>query len=159
MGWPRPGNDIAVEPATAADAPAVAALVAEAYAKYIPRIGREPGPMLEDYPARIAEGAVWVARDGERLAGILVLLDRPGYLLLDNVAVSGAAQGRGVGRALMAFAEAEACRRGYREVRLYTHQTMTENIAMYPRLGYQETGRGIEDGYARVFFGKPLGRP
>ena len=64
-----------------------------------------------------------------------------------------------VGRALMAFAEAEACRRGYREVRLYTHQTMTENIAMYPRLGYQETGRGIEDGYARVFFAKPLGRP
>ena len=150
------GASIHIEPARPADARDVGALVAEAYAKYIPRIGREPGPMREDYPARITEGAVWVARDGGVLAGILVLLDRPGYLLLDNVAVSAAAQGRGVGRALMAFAEAEACRRGYAEVRLYTHQTMTENIAMYPRLGYQETGRGIEDGYARVFFAKRL---
>lgn len=145
-----------IEAATSADAPAVSALVAEAYAKYVPRIGREPGPMRDDYGARIADGAVWVARDGAALAGILVLLDRPDYLLLDNVAVSAAAQGRGVGRALMAFAEAEACRRGYAEVRLYTHQMMTENIAMYPRLGYQETGRGIEDGYARVFFAKRL---
>lgn len=148
---------VVIAPAVGADAAAIAALVAEAYAKYIPRIGREPGPMLDDYAARIADGCVWVARgDDDVLAGILVLLDRPGYLLLDNVAVSATAQGRGVGRALMAFAEAEACRRGYPEVRLYTHQTMAENIAMYPRLGYQETGRGIEDGYARVFFSKRL---
>jgi hypothetical protein len=33
---------------------------------------------------------------------------------------------------------------------------MTENIAMYPRLGYRETGRGEQAGYARVFFAKRL---
>lgn len=154
MGGPTLGSSLVIEPAAAADAPVVAALVAEAYAKYITRIGREPGPMLEDYPARIAEGVVWVARDGMGVLGIVVLVDRPRHLLLDNVAVSKAAQGRGVGRALMAFAEGEARRRRHAEVRLYTHQTMTENIAMYHRLGYQETGRGFEDGYARVFFAK-----
>lgn len=147
---------ISIEPASPCEAAAVRALVAEAYAKYIPLMCREPGPMRDDYAARIAEGTVWVARDRHGLAGILGLLDRPGYLLLDNCAVGAGARGRGVGRALMAFAEAEACRRGYPEVRLDTHKTMTENIAMYPRLGYQETGRGIEDGYARVFFTKRL---
>jgi hypothetical protein len=30
-------------------------------------------------------------------------------------------------RRLLAFAEAEALRRGYSEIRLYTHQTMVEN--------------------------------
>jgi len=56
-----------------------------------------------------------------------VLLPEPNYLLLDNIAVSAARQGLGLGRRLLAFAEAEALRRGYREIRLYTHQTMVEN--------------------------------
>ncbi len=88
------------------------------------------------------------------IAGIIVLLPKEDHLLLDNVAVAANQQGRGSGRRLIAFAEAEARRRGYGEIRLYTHQTMHENIALYPRLGYEETGRGTEDGYQRVFFRK-----
>jgi hypothetical protein len=56
----------------------------------------------------------------------------------------------------MQFAEKEASRRGYGELRLYTHVTMTENIAMYLALGWQETGRGEQAGYQRVFFRKPV---
>jgi len=61
-----------------------------------------------------------------------------------------------LGRRLLAFAEAEAVRRGYREIRLYTHQTMTENRHLYAAIGYEETGRGIEAGYERVFMRKRL---
>ena len=50
-------------------------------------------------------------------------------LSLDNVAVAGNFQGKGIGRRLIDFAEAEARRRGFGEIRLYTHQTMHENIA------------------------------
>jgi len=35
---------------------------------------------------------------------------------------------------------------------------MTENIALYTRLGFRETGRGHEAGYDRVFMVKPLAK-
>ena len=61
-----------------------------------------------------------------------------------------------VGPRLLAFAEAEALRRGYREIRLYTHETMVENQRLYASIGYEETGRGTEAGYDRVFMRKRL---
>ncbi len=49
-------------------------------------------------------------------------------------------------------------RRGYREIRLYTHQTMVENELLYTSIGYKETGRGTEAGYDRIFMRKQLRR-
>ncbi|MBI1775310.1 MAG: GNAT family N-acetyltransferase [Proteobacteria bacterium] len=140
-----------------ADLPAVERIVRDAYTKYIERIGKPPGPMLDDYAERIKERAVWVLVDAGVVAGILVLLFEADHVLLDNVAVDPRSRGKGLGRVLIGFAEAEARRRGYGEIRLYTHQKMRENIAMYPRLGYEETGRGEQSGYERVFFRKRLG--
>ena len=112
--------------------------------------------MLDDYHARIAEGVVWVIEEGASPAGVIVLLPRPDHLLLDNIAVVPARQGAGFGRRLLAFAEAEAVRRGYREIRLYTHQMMTENQRLYAVIGYEETGRATEAGYERAFMRKRL---
>ncbi len=86
-----------------------------------------------------------------------MLLPAPDYLLLDNIAVAPEHQGQGLGRRLLAFAETEARRRGYREIRLYTHRTMVENQRLYAAIGYEETGRGSEAGYDRVFMRKRLG--
>jgi ribosomal protein S18 acetylase RimI-like enzyme len=147
-----------IRAATAADAAAIGQIVEQAYRHYIPRIGKPPGPMLDDYATRVAEGVVWVIEDESGLAGVIVLLPRPHHLLLDNVAVAPTRQGSGLGRRLLAFAEAEAVRRGYREIRLYTHQTMTENQRLYAAIGYEETGRGTEAGYDRVFMRKRLAR-
>jgi ribosomal protein S18 acetylase RimI-like enzyme len=61
-----------------------------------------------------------------------------------------------LGRRLLAFAEDEALRRGYREIRLYTHETMVKNQRLYASIGYEETGRGSEAGYNRVFMRKRL---
>jgi molybdopterin/thiamine biosynthesis adenylyltransferase/ribosomal protein S18 acetylase RimI-like enzyme len=145
-----------IRPAALADLAAVERIVAEAYQKYIARIGKKPGPMLDDYRQRIAEAAVSVATVEGAVAGLVVLLPESDHLLLDNVAVATSFQGRGIGRRLIDFAEGEARRRGVGEIRLYTHQTMHENIALYPRLGYEETGRGTQAGFARVFFRKRL---
>lgn len=139
------------------DRPAVEAIVAAAYPIYIARIGKPPGPMLDDYARRIAEGAVSVLEEpGGAIAGLIVLRAKSDHLLLDNVAVRPDRQGQGIGRRLIAFAEREARRLGYAELRLYTHATMTENIALYRRLGFVETGRGQEAGYDRVFMTKRL---
>jgi hypothetical protein len=51
--------------------------------------------MLDDYAARVAEGAVWVLEEAAVIAAIVVLLPAPDYLLLDNIAVASDHQGQG----------------------------------------------------------------
>jgi ribosomal protein S18 acetylase RimI-like enzyme len=142
-----------------ADVEQVEAVVRTAYELYIPRIGKSPGPMLDDYRRLIAQGAVSVVEEADgSIAALIVLLPQPDHLLLDNVAVRPDRQGSGLGRRLVAFAEAEARRLGYAELRLYTHAMMTENITLYTRLGFRETGRRHQAGYDRVFMVKPLAK-
>lgn len=146
-----------IRPAAIADLPSVEHVVRDAYAKYVDRIDKKPGPLLDDYRQRIREHAVWVLTASGTIAGIAVLRPEIDHLLLANVAVATNFQGRGLGRRLIDFAESEAGRRGYDEIRLYTHQRMYESAALYPRLGYEETGRAEQDGFPRVFFRKRLG--
>ena len=145
-----------IVPAVPGDARAVAECVRAAYGRYIERIGREPAPMTADYDALIAAGEVWVIREGEGVSGVLVLRPQPPALLVENVAVAPDRQGAGLGRALMAFADDHARAAGLAEVVLYTNERMTENLRFYPALGFTETGRGMQDGFARVFYRKPL---
>jgi N-acetylglutamate synthase-like GNAT family acetyltransferase len=146
----------AIRLAGPADHDAIVALVHEAYAIYVPRIGRPPAPMLEDYGELISDGRVHVLEDETGIAGIVVLIPEARAMLLDNVAVKGTARGRGYGRTLIAFAEATARAAGYRTIRLFTNERMTENLARYPRLGYVETHRNEENGLRRVHFAKRL---
>lgn len=138
------------------EAGALRDLVRAAYARWVAAIGREPAPMADDYPARIAADQAWVIEEEGRLIGALILEDTEDGLLLDNIAVAPEAQGRGIGAALIAFTEAEARRRGHRRVWLYTNEKMTTNIALYLRLGFTETHREEQAGFRRVFMEKRL---
>jgi ribosomal protein S18 acetylase RimI-like enzyme len=138
------------------DVPVVRDVVDAAYTHYIARIGKPPGPMLDDYGRRIADGQTWVIEDAGRIVGVVVLEETQAGFVLDNVAVLPGCQGRGHGRALVEFAEAEARRRRYGAIHLYTHALMTENIALYGRLGFIETCRISEKGYDRVYMTKQL---
>lgn len=145
-----------IRPATSEDRPDIEEIARDAYRVYVPRIGREPAPMNDDYGPLISAGQVFVAEEGGGVVGILVLKDEPGALLLDNVAVRPEAQGRGFGRELIFFAQKEARRRGHPAIRLYTNQAMTENVAFYERLGFAETHRCEDKGFRRVFMEKRL---
>lgn len=127
-----------------------------AYEKYVKRIGREPAPMVADFASQIDAGRLWVATDDEEVAGYVVYYPRGDHMHLENIAVLPDRQGRGIGRALIAHVEEEARERGLAAVELYTNEKMTENLRLYPRLGYRETGRRSEDGFARVFFRKEV---
>lgn len=143
--------------ATGEDVSTVERIVREAYVHYVDRIGREPGPMTEDYGALVAAGRVRVIEDAERGAcGVLVLVPMEDAMLLDNIAVAPAAQGLGIGRQLLTEAEAVARTGGFERMRLYTHEKMVENIALYTRIGYRETHRVSEKGFDRVYMEKPL---
>ena len=145
-----------VRRAVTADRPAVEAIVEAAYSPYIPRIGRKPGPMLDDYGALIADGGVHVVVASGLVQGILVLRPEQDAMLLDNIAIAPAAQGRGYGRIMLDFAERSAAAAGFSSIRLYTNEAMTENVALYTRLGYVETHRGTENGFRRVYMTKRL---
>jgi glutathione S-transferase len=131
-------------------------VVHTAYRHYVPRIGKPPGPMLDDYARRIADAQTWVLEDGGSIVGVLVLEEAEASLLLDNIAVLPECQGKGHGRRLLQFAETEARRRGIEEIHLYTHALMAENIALYRRIGYAETRRITEKGYDRIYMTKRL---
>ena len=147
-----------IRPATALDLDVIQQIVREAYTHYIARIGREPGPMLDDYGALISAGRVCVAEHNGVVQGLLVLIPEADAMLLDNVAVSPRAQGLGLGRMLLEYAEQAAVAAGYRFIKLYTNEAMTENIALYARIGYAETHRAEEKGLRRVYMVKPVGR-
>lgn len=142
--------------ATESEVPCIERIVHEAYECYIPRIGRAPGPMTDNYYAHVAQGNVWVLTISDKIVGVLVLVPKADHMLLDNVAVSPERQGLGLGRQLIEFAEAVAKQSGYMEIWLYTNTAMHENLAMYVTLGYQEFARGLQDGFHRVFMKKAL---
>ena len=149
--------DLEYRRATDADAETLAALVTSAYQHYVARIGRPPGPMTEDYAQVVREHEVWVAARGGAVVGLIVLIRQPDHLLVENLAVLPSEQRLGTGSRMLALAEERAREYGLTELRLYTHETMTENIAYYPRRGYVETHRAGDGGYRRVFFSKKLG--
>ena len=138
------------------DAEFIASLVNEAYTPYISRIGKKPGPMLDDYRQVLLDTDTFVLTDSTDIVGVLVMSQQDTELLLINVAVLPRYKGKGIGKTLMTFCENYALRTGCDAVRLYTHESMIENIEIYKKLGYQETYRATEDGFARVFMRKTL---
>ena len=140
------------------DLQAVEEIVRTAYSHYAALMGREPGPILDDYRVLIEEGHVHVIERDGVVQGVMVLIPQDEAMLLDNVAVAPAAQGSGLGRRMLEFAERSAIASGFRSIRLYTNESMAENISLYSRIGYRETHRTEEKGLKRVYMVKELGR-
>nr|WP_255599387.1 GNAT family N-acetyltransferase [Hasllibacter sp. MH4015] len=138
------------------DADAVAALVDAAYRPWIDVMGMTPGPMLDDYAARIAQDWVGLRDDAQGLAEVMVLIETDDALLLDNLAIRPDLQGQGRGKGLLDVAEAVARDRGFTRLRLYAHEKMAANIAFYSRHGFAITHRVTEHGLRRVYMEKPL---
>ena len=133
-------------------------LVAASYDKYRSRMEKPPAPLFQDYAASIGREELWVV--GSPVRGLISLTARPdGTLLIENIAVRPSAQGSGLGRDLMAFAEHEAASRGLHRLVLYTSEAMTENLTIYGRLGFVEVARRTEDGYHRIYMEKAVTSP
>jgi ribosomal protein S18 acetylase RimI-like enzyme len=152
---PQPGG-YRLRPATGPDAASVAALVDAAYGHYVQRLGMQPGPMTDDYTAVIRDRQVTVAEHDGAIVGVVVLAVTDEGFLIENVAVHPARRGTGLGRTLLQLAEAEARRAGFDAIHLYTHEQMTENLALYSRIGYVEYDRRSQGGFSLVYMRKQL---
>ncbi|WP_246674580.1 GNAT family N-acetyltransferase [Mesorhizobium sp. B4-1-3] len=114
-------SSIRFRPAEAADAAAIRDIVREAYAKWVPVIGREPLPMRADYDKAIQEHQFNLAMENGRIVGLIETIAHDDHMWIENVAVASEAQCRGIGRKLLESAERTAVEAGFRELRLLTN--------------------------------------
>lgn len=122
-----------------------------AYAKYVPRIGREPAPISADYNADVAAQRVFVVEGCGKLWGYMVAWPEGDTYFIENIGIDPQHQGRGLGRRLIEHAVVQAQIAGLTELSLYTNEAMTENIEMYRHFGFVETHRLSEHGFRRVY--------
>jgi len=83
------------------------------------------------------------AFEDDRMLGCCMLIETdPGTVRLRQMAVSNNLQGKGIGRALMQFAENIARDRGFRKITMHARKTAT---GFYEKLGYMISGGEFEE--------------
>jgi ribosomal protein S18 acetylase RimI-like enzyme len=143
--------------ATAADVPRLAELAEAAYGHYVERLDGPPRPLVDDYAEVVRDWRVTVAERRGEVVGMIVHGESDEGFVVDNVAVDPAHQGRGVGRELLEHAEVAARAAGFDSIYLYTHERMSENLALYSRIGYVEYDRRLHGDARLVYMRKKLG--
>jgi ribosomal protein S18 acetylase RimI-like enzyme len=123
--------------ATPADVASVRDLTRAAYTQWVSLLGREPLPMTADYDAAVHHHIVDMLYLDGALTALIEMCPETDHLLVVNIAVLPAYQGRGYGRALLTHAEDLARSLGLEELRLYTSVYLTGNVKLYERVGYK----------------------
>ena len=115
------------------DAAAIRKLTREAYAKWVPVIGREPKPMTADYAEAVKKHRFDFLYENGELAALIETVGCSDHLLIENVAVSPSFQGKGYGRMLMVHAEKLAASSNFEAVKLYTNKLFRrKRAALHP---------------------------
>ncbi len=91
-------SDWLIRAATAADVCRMHAIARAAYAKYVPRIGREPAPMVADYAAAIVEHDAVVIESAESVCGYMIAWPEGDAYFIENIGVDPARQREGLAR-------------------------------------------------------------
>ncbi len=83
------------------------------------------------------------AFDDDKMLGCCMLIKtEPGCVRLRQMAVLNNLQGKGIGKALMQFAENIARDRGFRKITMHARKSAT---GFYEKLGYQVSGDEFEE--------------
>lgn len=122
---------------------------------------RRDRPVDVDATTRVGErlrsGAGWlvVAEEDERLVGMAVGYDTraddgageviPGWCHLSMVFVTPDVWGRGIGGQVLDAVLAEARRRGYEHIQLWTHEDNLRGQRLYASRGFTRNGREKDD--------------
>jgi GNAT superfamily N-acetyltransferase len=141
-----------IVPAGPEDAPEVLRLTLAAFAPYVsldPPSGGADDTLHQVLADIRGGGAALALLDGVPVGCLRWEATPAGEFQVRRVAVEPSLQGRGIGRALMAWAEAEAAARGSSAVTLGVRVALPGNQGFYSRLGYEVTGEHRHAGYRR----------
>ncbi|MBJ6141989.1 GNAT family N-acetyltransferase [Hymenobacter sp. BT559] len=141
-------------PATLADAPALTALINQAYRgpaspqAWTTEMHLLEGPRISEIHVRdmvatmgINQAALLKCVQADQLLGCVYLEPKAPRLYLGTLAVAPAAQAQGVGRQLLAHAEAYARQQGCTTIKITVLSARPELLAWYERHGYVRTGQ------------------
>lgn len=115
-----------------------------------------PSSALDLTPDALKEKAAaemgYVAFDDGALAGCMFLRPEGNCLYLGKLAVAPELQGRGIGKQLLAVAEATARERSLKMIRLDTRIELTGNHAAFAAMGFVRTAEKSHPGFDRVTY-------
>lgn len=156
-------DPISLYHATEADVPLLVSIIHSAFEEYRGRLDPPSGAHSEDESsirAKLAgETAVLAAVEGEPVAAVFYQLC-PDHVYLHRLAVLPNQRGRGLGRRLVDYVEAQALILERPRVQLGVRLALPENLAYYERLGYRILHYASHTGYSEftyVTMGKELG--
>lgn len=142
--------------ATTDDAASVGLLTRAAYAKWVPVIGREPLPMKVDYALAVRDHWIDLLEVEGALAGLIETVLEPQWLLIENLAVAPAFQGRGCARVLLEQAQRIAQGLHLDGLRLYTNKQFASNVQLYLHHGFAVDREEPFMGGFTVYMSKPF---
>ncbi len=106
---------------------------------------------VADIEQRFEAGPILIAQADGELVGSLFCAVKGDALYLTRLATRPAWRRRGVGRALMAAAEAHARASGAKRLTLRVRITLPDNQRYFERFGFVVTGQGQEGGRTPFF--------
>ncbi len=144
-------DSLILRAATAADAAALAATIAAAFAQYRGKLVPESSAFREtpDVIARqLADGngAIVAERNGKMIGCVMTEM-LEGDLYFGRLAVLPAARGTGLARRLVEAVEAHARTHGLPGVRLGVRIVLTGNQKLFNSMGYVEISREAHPGF------------
>lgn len=147
---------IEIRLADADDAPAIAFLLAEAFAEYrslyTPNGFAATSITREEVVRRIEEGPTWVALSGELILGTVSVVPKGESLYVRGMAVLPIARGRRIGKLLLAHVERFAASKGIRRLFLSTTPFLDRAIRLYENRGFQRIDEGPHDSFGTPLF-------
>lgn len=133
-------EEIVLREAMGADAAAILAVQRAANEPYRHRPNGPAGAFNDTVEGKrtvMATVPVVLAVAGDMIVGCLFYAREEDHCYLSNLAVLPAYQRRGIGRALVTYAETQARAMGLTVTRLGVRRAMPENRGYYERLGYR----------------------
>jgi ribosomal protein S18 acetylase RimI-like enzyme len=147
--------DIRIRRAEFRDAPAIALLLAEAFAEYQPLYtfaGYEATVIAnQQVLTRIKEDPVWIAVLDELVVGTISVVPKGESLYIREMAVLPSARGRRIGNMLLTHVEKFAASQGFSRLFLSTTPFLDRAIRLYETFGFRQTDEGPHE-----LFGTPL---
>ena len=139
-----------IRKATRDDAGALADLIVRAFAPYVGRLDPPPSAVKETpatIAARFADHVALIAESAGALAGCVFLQRNGDAVYLSRVAVDAAWRGRGIARALIEAAAAEARAMGAARLTLAVRLALAGNRRLFESCGFVTVAERSHPGY------------